>query len=139
MGLFSLEFGHARKLSLHFAEALPSEADDLLGRDGRDRLDSLLQRHASLVMHGGWRWRVSRRRDNVLLRDDDARTDLVRLLTLLTNAGVKVPKYVRRADQLNVYAVESRYPGLSGPVTHRQWRTAVGIAEKIVRWANRQI
>jgi len=65
--------------------------------------------------------------------------DFADLLDLLEKGGVKIPKYVLRADDLTRYAVELRYPGLSGPVTKRQHRRAVRIAESIVRRAERQI
>jgi HEPN domain-containing protein len=65
--------------------------------------------------------------------------DLARLLNLLDRNGVKVPKYVREAESLTLYAVESRYPGLSGPVSKREHRRAVHLAEAVLRWAERQI
>jgi HEPN domain-containing protein len=65
--------------------------------------------------------------------------NLTRLLGLLEQSGLKVPKYVKRADEPTGYAVESRYPGLSGPVTSREHQRAVRIAEAVVRWATRHI
>src|SRR5438874_2170281 len=65
--------------------------------------------------------------------------DLTRLLTLLDRNGLKVPKYVRRADALTRFAVESRYPGLSGPVTKREHQAAARIAAAVVGWAERQM
>jgi len=65
--------------------------------------------------------------------------DLSRLLQLLERSGLKVPKYVRRASELTGFAVEARYPGLSGPVTPREHQRAVRIAESILRWAARHI
>jgi HEPN domain-containing protein len=65
--------------------------------------------------------------------------DLSRLLVLLERGGLKIPKYVRRAAELTRFAVETRYPGLSGPVNPRQYRTVVRIAEAVVSWAERQI
>jgi HEPN domain-containing protein len=65
--------------------------------------------------------------------------DLTRLLGLLDRNGLKIPKYVRRADALIRFAVEERYPGISGPVTDREYRTAVRIAVAILAWAERQI
>jgi HEPN domain-containing protein len=65
--------------------------------------------------------------------------DLGRLLTLLTQAGVPVPKYVNEADLLTRFAVEARYPGLSGPVTKRDHRRAVRIASDVVCWAARRV
>jgi HEPN domain-containing protein len=65
--------------------------------------------------------------------------DLGRLLTLLAQAGVRVPKYVREADQLTRFAVDARYPGLSSPVTKREHHRALRIAAGVVRWATRQV
>jgi HEPN domain-containing protein len=65
--------------------------------------------------------------------------DLGRLLTLLRGAGVRIPKYVVEADRLTRFAVESRYPGLSGHVTLREFRRALRIADAVVRWAERQV
>jgi HEPN domain-containing protein len=64
--------------------------------------------------------------------------DLTRLLTLLEHDGVRVPKYVWQAGRLTRFAVESRYPGHSGPVTKRTYRTMVRIADAVVNWAERQ-
>jgi HEPN domain-containing protein len=50
--------------------------------------------------------------------------DLEELLRLLKRNGLKVPKYVRQAEELSRYAVVTRYPGLADPVTHRQYRRA---------------
>jgi len=55
--------------------------------------------------------------------------DLTRLLRVLEQSGLKIPKYVRQAEELSRFAVEMRYPGLAGPVTKRQHRRAVRIAE----------
>jgi HEPN domain-containing protein len=65
--------------------------------------------------------------------------DLGRLLTLLAQAGVRVPKYVSESDRLTRFAVEARYPGLSGPVTKSDHRRAVRIATGVVGWATRQV
>jgi HEPN domain-containing protein len=65
--------------------------------------------------------------------------DLGRLLTLLAQSGVRVPKYVLEADRLTRFAVEARYPGLSSPVTKSEHRRAVRIAAGVVRWAARQV
>jgi HEPN domain-containing protein len=65
--------------------------------------------------------------------------DLDELLKRLERSGLKIPKYVRQAEELSPYAVEMRYPGLAGPVTKRQHRRAVRIAEAVLRWAERQI
>jgi HEPN domain-containing protein len=65
--------------------------------------------------------------------------DLDELLERLERSGLKIPKYVRQADELSPFAVVTRYPGLFGPVTKRQHRRAVRVAEAVLRWAERQI
>ena len=65
--------------------------------------------------------------------------DLARLLTLLQQGGVGIPKYVRKAAGLTRFAVESRYPGVSGPVTKREHRRTVRIAQSVLQWAERKI
>jgi HEPN domain-containing protein len=65
--------------------------------------------------------------------------DLAKLLTLLENSGLKVPKYVRRAEPLTRFAVETRYPGFSGPVTPALYHRTVRLAEAVLRWAERQL
>ncbi len=64
---------------------------------------------------------------------------LGRLLKLLQRSGLKIPKYVWQADELSPFAVVTRYPGLLGPITGRQHRRAVRLAEAVLRWAERQI
>ncbi len=65
--------------------------------------------------------------------------ELDELLNRLGASGIKIPKYVRQADELSPFAVVTRYPGLAGPVTKRQHRRAVRIAAAVFRWAERQI
>ncbi len=65
--------------------------------------------------------------------------DLDKLLRRLERSGLKIPKYVRQAEELSRFAVKTRYPGLAGPVTKRQHRRAVRIAEAVLRRAERQI
>jgi HEPN domain-containing protein len=65
--------------------------------------------------------------------------NLERLLQLLNQSGLKVPKYVLKADDLTPFAFEARYPGQSPAVTQSQYRRALRIAEGVVRWAERQL
>ena len=65
--------------------------------------------------------------------------DLEKLLDRLEKNGVKIPKYVRQSHKLSPSAVVTRYPGLVRPVTKREYRRAVRIAEAVLRWAERQI
>jgi hypothetical protein len=57
----------------------------------------------------------------------------------LEKSGLKIPKYVRRAEPLTRFAVEARYPGFSGPVTPALYRRTVRLAEAVLRWAERQM
>ncbi len=65
--------------------------------------------------------------------------DLKCLLRLLSQSGVKVPKYVSRAEDLTQYAFEARYPGHSLAVKRREHQRAVRIAARVVSWAERLI
>jgi HEPN domain-containing protein len=65
--------------------------------------------------------------------------DLEELLQRLAKTGIKVPKYLWDADELSRFAVMTRYPGVADPVTEREYRRAVRLAEAVVRWAERQI
>jgi HEPN domain-containing protein len=65
--------------------------------------------------------------------------DLRRLLQLLNQGGVKVPKYVWRAEAPKPFASEARYPGHSPPVTQRFYHRNLRIADAVVKWAERQI
>ncbi len=65
--------------------------------------------------------------------------ELEKLLERLKRNGVKIPKYVRQAEELSDYATVARYPGKMDPVTPRQYRRAVRIATAVLRWAERQI
>ncbi len=65
--------------------------------------------------------------------------DLARLLTLLEQAGEEIPDVVRQAEDLTRYAVLTRYPGLTEPVTDAYYQAAVASAEAVVRWAEERI
>ena len=65
--------------------------------------------------------------------------DLEELLALLEQNGLKIPKYVRVADELSPFAAALRYPGEEKPVTVRQYRRALRIATAVLRWAERQV
>jgi HEPN domain-containing protein len=42
-------------------------------------------------------------------------------------------------DDLTQYAVETRYPGPAEPVTQKEYREAVKMAERVVKWAGKII
>lgn len=65
--------------------------------------------------------------------------DLKKLLIRLEKNGHKIPKFVWEADELSPFAVEARYPGMAEPVTRREYRRAIRIAEAVLRWAERQV
>ena len=65
--------------------------------------------------------------------------DLEKLLGLLARNGQSIPQYVRQAEKLSRYAAITRYPGTAAPVTRREYRRAVRIAEAVLRWAERQV
>lgn len=65
--------------------------------------------------------------------------DLEKLLNLLEQIGLKIPKYVREANKLSPFAAETRYPSRAAPVTSRQYRRAIRIATAVLRWAERQV
>ncbi|MBI2939999.1 MAG: HEPN domain-containing protein [Chloroflexi bacterium] len=61
--------------------------------------------------------------------------DLGKFLNLVDEAGQPVPGGVMRAGDLTEYAIETRYPGMTEPVTPQEYEDAVAIAETVVRWA----
>jgi HEPN domain-containing protein len=61
--------------------------------------------------------------------------DLSSLLTLLEGAGQELPEFVKQAERLTRFAVFTRYPGISPPVTEEEYKEAVSLAEEVVRWA----
>ena len=65
--------------------------------------------------------------------------DIRELITLLKRKAVSVPVRVWKARELTNYAVETRYPGLSEPVSDKEYRAAVALAETVVRWAEKKI
>lgn len=65
--------------------------------------------------------------------------DIRELLTLLSTSGEVVPEAIWEAINLADYAVETRYPGPAEPVTRKEYREAVAIAGKVVKWAEKLI
>jgi len=65
--------------------------------------------------------------------------DIAELLTLLENHGISLPEEIQAAADLTDYAVESRYPGPSEPVTEEEFKDALRIAETVLAWAEVQI
>jgi HEPN domain-containing protein len=65
--------------------------------------------------------------------------NLEHLLKRPERNGLKIPKLVHMAHELTRFASELRYPGTFGPVSEREHRHFVRIAEAVLRWAERQI
>jgi len=65
--------------------------------------------------------------------------DIGELLTLANQSGHQIPEVMWKADDLTEYAVETRYPGPSDPVTEDEYHDAVALAEQVVQWAERTI
>ena len=61
--------------------------------------------------------------------------DLAELLDLVQKAGKSVPKPVKDAGRLTMFAVVTRYPGIAEPIAREDYKRAVRIAEKVLRWA----
>jgi HEPN domain-containing protein len=65
--------------------------------------------------------------------------DLEKLLSLLSQKGVRVPEAIWRAQGLTPFAFELRYPGVGMDITAEEYRQALVIAEAVVRWAEESI
>ena len=61
--------------------------------------------------------------------------DIGELLALLGQSRPKIPQELWKGDDLSQYAVETRYPGPAEPVTRSEYRQAVAVAQKVVKWA----
>lgn len=57
------------------------------------------------------------------------------LLELLDPTGSEISKEIWQAIDLTNYAVETRYPGPAEPVTKIEYRQALTVAGKVVKWA----
>jgi HEPN domain-containing protein len=65
--------------------------------------------------------------------------DLAELLDLVQKTGKSIPKPVRDASRLTRFAVVTRYPGIAEPIAREDYKRAVRIAEKVLRWAEKLI
>jgi HEPN domain-containing protein len=69
-------------------------------------------------------------------RIDFPKTHNIRaLLELVDPTGSQISKEIWQAIDLTNYAVETRYPGTAEPVTRNEYRQAVALAQKVVKWA----
>ncbi len=60
--------------------------------------------------------------------------DIAELLTLVERAGQVVSMQTRQAIKLTRYAIATRYPGTSEPVTPQEYDEAVAMAGGVVYW-----
>jgi len=65
--------------------------------------------------------------------------DLEELLTGLKQKGLVVPQKIDDSIILTSFAWESRYPGLSEPVTEKEYNKAIEHSEAVVTWAEKEI
>ena len=59
----------------------------------------------------------------------------VALPVSILKKGHSISGEIREAGRLTRFAVETRYPGLSEPVTQDEYKKAIAIADIVVRWA----
>jgi HEPN domain-containing protein len=57
------------------------------------------------------------------------------LLEILRRADHHPPEELARADRLSEYAVTTRYPKAARPVDEAEYKQALQLAERVVRWA----
>jgi len=58
-------------------------------------------------------------------------------LAALEKEGVIIPHDIKAASMLTLYAAQTRYPGLEGPVSDDEYRKALMLAEGVVVWAEK--
>jgi len=52
---------------------------------------------------------------------------------------VIIPNDIKNASTLTLYAAQTRYPGLEGPVSDKEYHEALVLAEGVVGWAEKTI
>lgn len=65
--------------------------------------------------------------------------DIGELLATLEQNGVECTAVSPEANRLTRYAVLTRYPGLSEPITNEEYQAVARLAEEIFEWAYSQI
>jgi HEPN domain-containing protein len=61
--------------------------------------------------------------------------DLAELLTLVEKASEPVPEPIKRAEELSLFAVFTRYPGIGPSIKEKEYKETVEIAARVVKWA----
>ncbi len=62
-----------------------------------------------------------------------------KLLKQVEGAGITVPDAIKETSELTVYAVDTRYPGEYDPVTEDEYKLALAMAEKVIKWVEKEI
>jgi HEPN domain-containing protein len=63
--------------------------------------------------------------------------DISQLLAVLEKEGVIIPRDIKTASTLTLYAAQTRYPGLENPVRDEEYHKALVLAERVVVWAEK--
>lgn len=63
--------------------------------------------------------------------------EVAELLRLVEQCGIEVQDELWEAHVLAKYAVETRYPGPAESITEEEYRQAVALADRVVRWAEK--
>ena len=61
---------------------------------------------------------------------------IARLLEIASETKTEIPAEIRKAIDLTDYAVKTRYPGESEPVTKEEYEESLAIAETIYNWVS---
>lgn len=59
---------------------------------------------------------------------------ITRLFELLKDEAIDIPEVLSPAKYLTPYASKSRYPGSDDPATSTDYKTALFVADKILKW-----
>ena len=61
---------------------------------------------------------------------------IARLLEIVSETKTEIPEEIQKAIDLTDYAVKTRHPGESEPVTKEEYEEALTIAETIYHWVS---
>ena len=70
----------------------------------------------------------------IYLTDDYPRTHSFNVLLARLEPHLHIPEEIREVVELSDYAVQTRYPGDYYPVSEEEYRRAVELAERVLRW-----
>jgi len=65
--------------------------------------------------------------------------DINALLSGLEQHGIAIPETLWSAVTLTSYASDTRYPGITTPVTKEEYIEAVRLAQHVLSWAEQQV